>query len=568
MQNDRRDGGGISIACAKPQWMVGRVCLTVLLLAAAAAPAAAAEDLLSPEERAFIEAHGPIRHAPDPSYPPFEFYDASGNLTGINADLLNRISRNLGVEFETHRAANWSEALRAMRDREIDLLGALAVTPERETYMDFTGPYAQLGEVFYVTDRDPDARDVSDLVGKRVGVVRDYAAATWLRENHPELTIVETSDTLDGLNKLSRGELDAFFENVPVAGYYIRSTSLLNIRILGDPLYYSPVQWAVPEDEAMLLAIMEKGLASIDPGERARVFDYWTGSDLALPAPAGPAEIGPLARNLLIGAVVLGSLAVLWGISLRRTVHRRTAELAELNRDLERRVEKRTAELARANKDLEAFSFTVSHDLRTPLTSIKSYTELLDQKHGAKLDDDGRKYLARTRAGAQRMAQLIEDVLRFSRASQIAMETSDVDVSTAAAEVVAGLRETDPARKVAVRIQPGMKARGDPRLIRIVLENLVGNAWKYTRKNPEAHIEVGVGDDRSFYVRDDGAGFDPAEKHRLFQPFQRLHDPGEYDGTGIGLYTVERIVDRHGGRVGAESRPGHGATFRFWLGSP
>lgn len=534
-----------------------------------ATPGLANTDPLTPAERAYLQAHGPIRHAPDPSYPPFEFFDDRGNLTGINADLLNRISRNLDIEFETVRVANWSTALAKMRSREIDLLGALAPTAERDTYMDFTPEYARLGEVFYVTDRDPSFSNVRDLVGKRVGVVKDYAAATWLTEHHPELTIEPVADTLTGLNRLSQGGLDAFFENVPVAGYYIRETSLLNIRVMGDPLYYSPVQWAVPEGDAMLRGIFEKGMASLPPGERARVFEYWTGSDIS-PTATAPRGLSPLARNLLGAAGLLIVAAAAWSFSLRRTVRSKTSELADLNRELEARVLARTADLAKANRDLEAFSFTISHDLRTPLTSAASYNELLRRRHGDRLDDEGRRYLDGARASTNRMGQLIEDVLRFSRAAQLPLERKDVDLSTMTKEVVDGLKAAQPDRSVDVQIAPGALAKGDPRLLRIVMENLLGNAWKFTRDRQEARIEFGQRRDpegTTFFVRDNGAGFDPQKAQHLFQAFQRLHDTGQFEGTGIGLYTVQRLLERQGGHAWAEGTPDRGATFYFRLGA-
>lgn len=539
---------------------------TGFLLLALVPSAAAQADPLTPEERAWVEAHGPIRHAPDPNYPPFESYDDQGQLIGINADVLNRISRALQVEFVTARQATWKDALDSLRNGTVDLLGSVAPTAERETWMDFTEPFAVYGEVFYV--KDPSLRTEADLVGKRVGVVKDYAAATWLADHRPQLTLTAVSDTLTGLNMLNAGELDAFFENVPVAGFYIRSTSLLDIRVLGSPLYYSPSSWAVAQGNAVLLSIVQKGLDSIPPGELGDIFEYWTGSDIS-PRLAVSGGFTPLQRNLVVGVGLVAVGAAAWNISLRRTVRRRTRELEASRNDLERRVKERTQDLERVNSDLQAFSYTISHDLRTPLTSIGAFNEALQRKYGDRLDQDGNHYSLKIREGVQRMSQLIDDILKFSKANRQELDLRPVDLSEMAAQVASAIRERTPSRRATFVIAPGMRAKGDARLLRIALENLLENAWKFTRDRPEARIEVGQAKPGngmgSFFVRDNGAGFDPAKASQLFRPFQRLHETGRFEGSGIGLSTVRRIMERHGGDVRAVGEIDGGATFHFTL---
>ncbi|HWG90009.1 MAG TPA: transporter substrate-binding domain-containing protein [Candidatus Thermoplasmatota archaeon] len=569
-----------------------------LSLLLATAPVAATEDPLTPAERAWIEAHGPIRYAPDPDYPPFEWVDDEGNVTGINVDLLNRMSRNLGVEFEVRHYENWTAVLAALQEGEVDLLGSAAATPDREPYADFVGPYMQVGEVFYVRTDNPATRP-EDLVGQRVAVIENYAAAMWLKEHYPQLTTVPVPDIETGLTRLSVGEVDAFFENIPVGGYYIRERALNNVRILGEPLFFSDANWVVPEGNEILAAIIEKGMASISPGEQTKVFEYWTGYDLGIRAAAPtPQGISPLALNLILGVLAVATLSGAWSLSLRRTVASRTQDLKEANRrledmnaqlasdvaarlaaerevrtlneELERRVAARTRELARANEDLEAFSYTVSHDLRTPLSSLSNYAEVVRRKYGDNLGKEGGRYVERIQAAAARMTQLTEDMLRLSRATRLPLEVGRVDLSALAASVVAGLKDRDPARQVTVSITPGLRAEGDARLLRIALENLLENAWKYTRGTADARIEVRGEQTPSgvrVEVKDNGVGFDPALASRLFTPFQRLHDPKQFEGTGVGLSTVRRILERHGGTIGATAAPGEGATFTFTLGA-
>ena len=231
---------------------------------------------------------------------------------------------------------------------------------------------------------------------------------------------------------------------------------------------------------------------------------------------------------------------------------------------------RQAAELAAVNRELEAFSYSVSHDLRAPLRRLDGFTRILLEDCQAGLDDRGRYCVERIHESARSMNDLIDGLLDLAGVTRVAMTRERVDLSALAAAIVGELRERAPERVVDVRIAADMSADGDPRLLRILLQNLLGNAWKYTGQRPAAHIEVGVmrGDGPPvFFVRDDGAGFDMRQAQRLFGAFQRLHAADEFDGTGIGLATVQRIVHRHGGRVWGEGAVDHGATFRFTLGA-
>jgi light-regulated signal transduction histidine kinase (bacteriophytochrome) len=233
----------------------------------------------------------------------------------------------------------------------------------------------------------------------------------------------------------------------------------------------------------------------------------------------------------------------------------RAQEVQEVNRQL--RI---------ANAELDAFSYSVSHDLRAPLRSIDGFSQILLEDYLDKLDAEGQQYLRKVRESSQQMAQLIDDLLNLSRVTRADMKMEAVDLSAMARTVAQELQTTEPERAAEFEIQPGMTAQGDPRLLRVVLNNLLGNAWKYSGTRPHTRIEVGQREQNGqvpYFVRDNGVGFDMAYADKLFGVFQRLHSGSEFPGTGIGLATVQRIIHRHGGRIWADGAVGQGATFYF-----
>jgi signal transduction histidine kinase len=243
-------------------------------------------------------------------------------------------------------------------------------------------------------------------------------------------------------------------------------------------------------------------------------------------------------------------------------------QLDEYNRSLEKKVNERTIELERSNKELESFNYSVSHDLRAPLRSIDGFSQALTEEYQEHLDETGHDYLRRVRRAAKHMGDLIDDLLRLSRLGRLEMSVELVDLSEMATRALGNLQESDTHRTVTWQVEPELKAHGDKHLLGIALNNLIGNAWKYSSRRKHAEIEFGklVQDGRTlFYVHDNGAGFNMKYANKLFGAFQRLHTNSEFEGTGIGLATVARIIHRHGGSVWAESEVDRGATFYFEL---
>ena len=263
---------------------------------------------------------------------------------------------------------------------------------------------------------------------------------------------------------------------------------------------------------------------------------------------------------------VIGLWAIVRDITERRRAQR---ELQQLNGELEERIRKRTALLQAANAELDAFSYSVSHDLRAPLRSIDGFSQAVLEDCGDQLNLEGKGYLERVRAGTARMGRLIDDLMALSRAGRGQLDLQTLDLTAMALSVLEELAQAGPPRSLELRVEAGLTAGGDPGLVHSVLMNLLGNAWKYSAKIPAARIELYAAPlpdgSPAFCVRDNGAGFDMAHAGQLFQPFQRLHASDDFAGSGIGLAIVKRIIHRHGGQVWAQGAAGGGASFFFSL---
>ena len=307
----------------------------------------------------------------------------------------------------------------------------------------------------------------------------------------------------------------------------------------------TPTEW-LPLDHAAIEEATAHG--------RCRAFEkeYITRDGKRIPILVGFALVGPTREEALAFTVDLSAQKLA------------EAEVRRLNAELEERVATRTVELEAANKELEAFCYAVSHDLRAPLRSIDGFAYALLQDYEDKLDDEGREFVGRIRSASKRMDELISALLVLSRLTISELDHQEVPISELALAIVAELEHANPLRSICFVIQPDLIVIGDRRMLRSLLENLLSNAVKFSAGKSDVKVEFGrEGQDGPFYVKDNGVGFDMSQSSKLFQPFERLHSPKEFTGSGIGLATVHRIVRKHGGRIWADAQVDQGATFYF-----
>ena len=330
---------------------------------------------------------------------------------------------------------------------------------------------------------------------------------------------------------------------------------------LGEEIIGKPVLLIIPPDhvdeEVLILARITKG-ESVDHLETVRIRKDGSPIDVSI-------SVSPI-RDIA-GKITGGSKIARDVTQLKRAL----MEVRLLNVELEQRVAERTAQLLAANKELEAFSYSVSHDLRAPLRHINGFSLALLEDYNDKLDDVGKSYLQQVREASQEMGKLIDDVLKLARISRSEMMTELVDLTAMALSIIDDLKKEDVKREVKINVEPGIFANGDNSLLDIMLSNLLCNAWKFTSKTSDAEIVFGrqlIQGKTVYFIRDNGAGFDMDYVEKLFGVFQRLHRADEFEGTGVGLATVQRIISRHGGRVWAEGSVDKGATFYFTLPDP
>src|SRR5450631_2218539 len=409
----------------------------------------------------------------------------------------------------------------------------------------------------------------SDVIGASNGLLIELLNAEtgqrgYLLTSNP--VYLQPYDTALSMVPADQQRLGSLVSAVPGGRHYfaaLKSLVAAKLAVIAETI---KLERAGDHADAVRIVDTNEGKRIMDDARRA------TADLQRAAAAAGASRRSDLHTQLAVFIVLAAVLAVAdmsAGLFVRRRLRRAATEIRSLNANLEQQVEQRTIHLERANRELEAFAYSIAHDLRTPLRGISGFAEALVEDYGDRLDETGREYTGRIEAGCARMSTLIDDLLHLSQVTRATMNLQDVDLSAEVTAICDRLRARNPGRQVRVTVQAGIRATADRTLIRSALDNLLDNAWKFTARRDGAAIEFAtapVGDAPiCCYVRDNGVGFDPAYVGKLFQPFQRLHDADEFPGTGIGLASVRRIIERHGGRTWAEGAIDGGATIYFTL---
>jgi signal transduction histidine kinase len=551
---------------------------------AQAAPAENQQVVLSNPEREWERRHPVVYWGADPEWPPFSSFDKEGRIRGIDVEIAKLLAQRTGLRFEFVKTASWSETLQKAGAGELDLVVGIARTDERERLLGlrFTEVFCNLPTAIVTRKAEPFLTPMRVLETKRVAMPRDYATTEKLQKLHPNAHILLTSDEEEAMVAVAGNRADATALNIASASYLAHLRGLSNLKISGFSEVDFFLSVAVRKDAAELYSIVQKGLATIGPNEREDIYASYINPETSATINWEVWRPRVIYSVFAVLAVLAGLL--LWNRVLAGEIDRRKAAEASL-RQARDRLEEHARELAQharqmealnsrltlANKDLEAFSYSVSHDLKTPLRHVRSFADMIQLEANGKLDATTQHCVTAIQRECRRMSELIEALLALAQVGCAQLQLSLVDLNELAREIINELDLEAEGRQVRWEIQPLPKVNCDRGLMKQVFANLLGNAAKFTRGRKPAVIQIGTLPEKPedhevvVFVKDNGAGFDQSRANTLFEPFHRLHRYSEFEGSGIGLANVKRIILKHGGRVWAEGAINSGATFYFSL---
>jgi signal transduction histidine kinase len=516
----------------------------------------------------------------DVNYPPYLFLTGAGHQQGILVDKWSLWSQRTGVPARVE-GMEWTKAQEGVQNGTYDVLEALAYTEARTRSYEYSPSYGPIDARVYFHRTISGINDVASMRAFAIGAKHGSACAIWLSERGVD-AILRYSTSEDLVRAAGAGEVRLFCMDSPAAQYFLFKQGLDREFLQTAPLYTTHFHWAVRKGQTELRDFIQQGFERITPKELEEIDQRWIGNPLKFPLSLRYLYYLAFAIAAVLGPV---ALLVLWNRTLRLRVAARTAELSQalesvqrhkdevlrLNAELEKRITDRTAELTltneelrAANEHLESFSYSISHDLRAPLRHVDGFAKML-RDHARDLDPKSQGYLDTISASAKWMGRLIDDLLALARTTRQEFHPVRIDLDELVSSAQKQCLPDVGDREVQWKIGRLPAVQGDGTLLRAVFVNLLSNAIKFTGRREVAVIEVGAlagGEGEAvIFVKDNGAGFDMRYAKRLFGVFQRMHRQGEFEGTGIGLATVQRIVTRHGGRVWADAEVDRGATF-------
>ena len=540
--------------------------------------------VLNEAEKAWIQKHPVIYWGVDPDWPPFSSYDKHGRLTGIDFEIVKLIAERTGLNMQLVRTTSWPETLRKITAGEIDVVAGIARTEQREQVLKlkFTEVFCKFPTAI-ITRRDmPFVMLMEELKSKRIVLPRGYARTEEFQRLYPDIKLILTDTDEQSMLMVAGNQADVTALNLASAGYIVHMRGLSNLKISGFTQRDFFLSLAVRQGAPELHSILEKGLDTINAREMEAIYAHYIHPDTLKEIDWKTWRLRAV-YAVLLGAVGLIGL-LLWNRKMANEIRRRKAAESALMeardkieahaRELASRaheMEVLNKNLAFANKDLESFSYSVSHDLKSPLRRVKGFADLLEKDAGGRLESTEREYLEVIQSESERMNKLIEALLGFARIGHRELRFETVEMERVVNSVIAGVKLENPEREILWEVHPLPKIDCDRELIKQVAENLISNAVKFTRGRTPTRIEIGVlpkndgNEEVVFYVKDNGAGFETSGAGKLFNAFQRLHSEKEFEGTGIGLANVQRIIQKHGGKVWGEGEMDKGATFYFSL---
>lgn len=507
---------------------------------------------LNQEEKDWLQAHPEIRLSPDPDFLPIEFIDESGNYIGIAADYIALLQEKLGIEFKILKFKNWTEVLEKTRSKEADMWGAATPTPQRLEYMSFTEPFIEMPAVIIVRNQVDRSLTLKDLKGMKVGVISGYGIHDHLTNNYSELQLDPVPDIKAGLNKVSFGMIDAMVANIALASFYIEKGGLTNLRVAGESDFIYRFALATRKDWPALNSILDKALLQITPEERKTIYRKWVALDH---------DIWARIKNILIAIsiilVVVGITTILyWNRSLKAQVQKRTVE-----------IERKNEELQELNELKNKFLGMAAHDLRSPLTSVLGFTDLILELDDLE-EEEKNDYMLMINQVSKQMLNLINDLLDVS-----AIESGKFDITLKLGnlkDVIENRIKLNNFSAKAKQIQISTAFEEVPEIefdkarLAQVLDNLLSNAIKFSKSGTTIQVALKRGNNEvSFHIHDQGPGIAPQEVKKLFAEFEKLSNKptaGE-KSTGLGMAIVKKIIDGHQGKIKVQSEVGRGTEF-------
>ena len=505
--------------------------------------------VLSTEERQWITNHPVVRVGITPDWAPFSYFGPNGEAVGIDIEILELIRRRTGLQFEIIATESWDETLNLVRKKRIDCTTGTAETSEREDVFHFTRAYYSSPVVIVSRERDLRFYNISTLGQASISMPRNYVTTTELSKRLPNARVVLSDTLLDAFRLVTQKSSDATVANMITTSRYLNDHPELNLIICGVTDETFPLRLAVRKDVPLLTGILDKGLASISTAE----FDYITSRHLPFGLEA--AERGGVLKRRWVKSLIVGIIfalgVLLWIRSMLKELRAR------------RRIE---TELREINESLEVFSYTISHDLRAPLRTIRGFAAILMEDYKDKLSAEANDYLERMNSAAARMDNLISDVLAYSQASRSTLPLHKVDLNQLINLLI---KEFPPHQQSQFHVDPNLPGvLGNQALLSQAIANLLNNAVKFipSDRKPDIHVRSeSIETSVKLWVEDNGIGIAPENRERIFKMFERI-DARQYEGSGIGLAVVAKAVEKMGGHVGVESEFGKGS--RFWIELP